>query len=56
MSGWGIGGFDLSAINEIGSKLQQFKDEVEQSIEASILGEQEPSSTDGDGERKGTFL
>lgn len=39
MSGWGFGGFDLSAINEIGTKLQQFKDDVESSIDASIRGD-----------------
>lgn len=40
MSGFGFGGFDitagLSGLTDLGEKLQKFKEEVENSIDASI--------------------
>ena len=56
MSGFGFGGFDLSNLgnlNEIGGRLQKFREDVENTIDASLRTEEEEQEGVGEAEEDG---
>ena len=59
MSGFGFGGFDLSNLgnlNEIGDRLQKFREDVESTIDASLRTEEEEEGVgEGEEEENGTI-
>jgi hypothetical protein len=60
MSGFGFGGFDLSNLgnlNEIGDRLQKFREDVENTIDASLRKEEDEEQEGvGEGEEEGNGM
>ena len=47
MSGFSFGGFDLSNLSTIGDTIQKFKEDVENTIDASFKDDEEESGEEG---------
>jgi len=48
MAGFGFGGFDLANLSDIGNRLQKLKEDVEQTIDASLRDEEDEGGTPPD--------